>query len=99
MKAKDIKPGMVIDGWTVTTASGRVVVFGAQPVGDDVVLLTLERTQYDRPDWLKGQRAVGMLTKRTWYRADEDVAMKDPLSPIKDPLSPIRGPLSPINDI
>ena len=75
MKASHIKPGMVIDGWTVTgwwigsreeeyeNRDGEVSY-----IEREVVLLELERPPEIRPAPIRWADKV-----RTWYRADEEV--------------------------
>lgn len=73
MKARDLKPGMEIDGWTVTAiessypytwSTGSVVLLELELMGDvlhegeDSTIQEVERA-------------------RTWYRADEDVEVTD----------------------
>jgi hypothetical protein len=76
--AKDIKVGDTIDGWTVTERRDTLA-FSAQrtvDVGYDiargagVVLLTLERSDADpfKPV---------TLSRRSWYRADEEVEARE----------------------
>jgi hypothetical protein len=78
MKARDLKPGDTVDGWTVTYkwTSGT---FYAQIAGGDIpqiILLTLEREQlvYDKvyPGGAQGGNFVGK-TRRTWFPANEEV--------------------------
>jgi hypothetical protein len=82
MKARDLKPGDTVDGWTVTDArpAGMWVSVGTEE-WDAVVLLTLERELYleghdvnGEELWWAGKAPPGegkTETYRTWYRADE----------------------------
>jgi hypothetical protein len=73
MKARDIEAGTVIDGWTVTevvfNARGHASRYSAvmllDPPDDVFVLLTLEKLRLD----------YTLPTRRTWFRADEEVSL------------------------
>jgi hypothetical protein len=71
MKAADIKPRDVIDGWTVTEVFD--VTYQHPRHWDPVVfvLLTLERPDNMGSKHLSANRK--METRRSWYRADEEV--------------------------
>jgi len=43
-------------------------------VGDDVVLLTMECEHWD-PNDLEADGELFMVTKRTWYPADEEIGL------------------------
>lgn len=63
MKASDIKPGMVIDGWTVTAvhkAALQMLCFELELLGEVLH---------------EGEESTIQAVKRarTWYRADEEV--------------------------
>ena len=87
MKASDIKPGDVLDGWTVTEAKfAAPVTIDLEAKTwtnelDAVVLLTLERNVLEHVGRTgPNERATDLImagidveTRRTWYRADEEV--------------------------
>jgi hypothetical protein len=87
VKASDIEGGDKIDGWTVTEAAlmpGGLIDEKTYPGGATgynwrpaVVLLTLERVLSGEAVWYAPKPPAGVETKtetrRTWYRADEDV--------------------------
>jgi hypothetical protein len=72
MKANDIQPGMVIDGWTVVSVR-RPMLHALESA--DIVLFTLERTIDGIHDPKTGITidVLDYETRRTWYRADEEV--------------------------
>jgi hypothetical protein len=71
VKASDIRPRDVIDGWTVTgvETAGRPFL----DVSKHFVLLTLER-EATVVTWEDPHFALGWSQpRRSWYRADEEV--------------------------
>ena len=82
MKASKLKPGDVMDGWTV-------VEVDFQPDGGvlEYILLELEGTYYLEGHDVNGEEIWWLApapegeptktkTRRTWYRADEDVEVR-----------------------
>lgn len=74
MKASELKPGDVVGGWTVAEAVPSRV--RTHPIVD-VVLLELEYPAHTAR-YMDGcaneiEEDVPAETKRTWYRADEEV--------------------------
>ena len=73
MKASDIEPGDVIDGWTVTVIREAVGTLSGVVLRDvGIVLLELERTRLQETSPHTPAKPV-TETRRTWHRADEDV--------------------------
>jgi hypothetical protein len=74
--ASDLKPGDVVDRWTVVrTRNARELVDGY--FCDSVVLVTLEcltevSTKSDL-GWAEDMPGLRMETKRSWFPADEEV--------------------------
>ena len=71
MKASEIKPGDVLDGWTVTRRQWADRWDGMSPAPTEhFVLLELERSLLREG---APERHDAYETRRTWYRADEEV--------------------------
>ena len=72
MKAKDLKVGDEVDGWTVTVVEWTPSLKIA--TNDMRVLLTQECEHWD-PNDLEADGEPFMVTRRVWFRSDEEVGL------------------------